>query len=148
MVSSGRLLDGVGGEDRVEAKLTPEVVEEEYGLRSGLGGGAEKDLGSGSGLGVGGTGVEVGGFGFAGEGGSFGGDGDALGGTVGAAGQVGDGEAHGGGGENRARRGHAVEEPENFQLGFELVGDAIDDQVGVADGFLDGGDEGDMSLRG
>ena len=42
------------------------------------------------------------------------------------------------------RRGHAVEEPENFQLGFELVGDTVDDQVGLADGVLDGGDEVDV----
>jgi hypothetical protein len=45
-------------------------------------------------------------------------------------------------------RGHAVEEPEDFKLGFELVGDAVDDQIGVADGVFDGGDKGDgWSLR-
>src|ERR1035437_8900826 len=47
----------------------------------------------------------------------------------------------GGSGEDGVGRGHAVEEPENFELGFELVGHAVDDQVRLADGVLDGGDE-------
>jgi len=41
-------------------------------------------------------------------------------------------------------RGHAVEEPENFKLGLEFVGDAVDDQIGVSDGVLNGGDEADV----
>jgi hypothetical protein len=41
-------------------------------------------------------------------------------------------------------RSHAVEEPENFKFGFELVGDTVDDQAGLADGVFDGGDELDV----
>src|ERR1035441_2653488 len=46
--------------------------------------------------------------------------------------------------EDRARRGHAVEQPENFQLGFQLIRHAVDDQIGVAYRLLDGGDEDDV----
>jgi len=46
-------------------------------------------------------------------------------------------------GENRARRGHAVEEQQNFQLGFEFVGNAVDDEIGIPYRVFDGGDEGD-----
>jgi len=107
-----------------------------------LGGGAEENLSGGAGLGIFGQGV------------GFGDDGYALRWTIGATGQVDDGVARRGRGENRARRGHAVEEQEDFQLGFEFVGDAVDDEIGIADRFFDGGDEGDgeglrdVSLRG
>ena len=114
-----------------EGEAAPEVVEEGGGFRGGAGGGAEEDLAGGGG----------------GEGGGFGGDGDALFRAVGAVGQVGDGETGGGGGEDGVGRGHAVEEPEDFKLGLELVGDAVDDQIGVANGVLDGGDEADVGER-
>lgn len=108
-----------------EGEAAPEAVEEGGRLRRGAGGGAEEDLPGGG----------------SGEGGGFGGDGDALFGAVGAVGQVSDGETGGGGGEDGAGRGHAVEEPEDFEFRFELVGDTVDDQIGLADGVCDGGHE-------
>ncbi len=67
---------------------------------------------------------------------------------VGATGQIGDGLMDcGRRGDDRARRRHAVQQPENFELRFELVGNAVDDEVGVADGVFNGGDEGDGGQR-
>ena len=121
--------------------MTPESVEESYGLGGGLGSGAEKDFSGGAGLGIFGQGV------------GFGDDGYALRWAIGAVGQVGDGEARCGRGEDRARRGHAVEEQQNFQLGFEFVGNAVDDEIGIPYRVFDGRDKGDgeslrASLRG
>ncbi len=41
-----------------------------------------------------------------------------------------------------SRRGHAVEQTEDLELRFELVGHTVDRQVGFADGILNRGDEG------
>ena len=62
--------------------------------------------------------------------------------TVGAGGKINDREPRGGRGQHGAGRRHAVEEPEDFEFGFELVRYAIDHQVGIADSVFDGGDEG------
>jgi len=70
-------------------------------------------------------------------------DGDALLGAVGATGEVGDGELGGWCADDGARRGHAVHEAEYFKFGFELVGNAIDGEVGVTQSVFNGGDEGD-----
>ena len=130
------LAGGVLVEARGEAQLTPETVEEGDGLRGGLGGGAEEDF-SGCAL-----------VGIFGQGVGFGDDGDTLRGAIGATGQVGDGVSRRGRGKDRAGRGHAVEKQKDFQLGFELVGDAVDDEIGIADRVFDGGDKGDgWSLR-
>lgn len=45
-------------------------------------------------------------------------------------------------GQNRARRGHAVQQRENLQLRLQFIGDAIDRQIDLADGVLDGRDKG------
>ena len=123
---------------RDEAELTPEAVEEGYRLQGGLGGGAEENFSGCAGLGIFGQGV------------GFGDDGYALRGAIGATGQVGNGVTRCGCGEDGARRGHAVEEQKDFELGFELVRNAVDDEIGVADRFFDGGDKGDgeSCLRG
>ena len=42
---------------------------------------------------------------------------------------------------------HAVKQPKNLQLGFELVGHAVDDQIGVADGILNGRNKVDGGQR-
>ncbi len=68
--------------------------------------------------------------------------------SVGARSQVGDGEARGGRGQDGARRRHAVKQAEYFEFGFELVRDAIDGEVRLADGFFDGGDEVNHRQRG
>jgi len=72
-------------------------------------------------------------------------DGYAAVGTVGATGQVGDGKACGGSGKDGARRSHAVKQAEYFELRLKLVGDAIDGEIGIADGVFNGGDEDDAS---
>ena len=73
--------------------------------------------------------------------GCFRGDGNAFFRAIGAGSQIGDRETRGGRGEHSARRGHAIEQPENFQLGLELVGDTIDGEVRIAHGIFNGGDE-------
>ena len=70
-------------------------------------------------------------------------DGDALIRAIGAGAQIGDGQVCGGSGEDGPRRRHAVEEPENFELGLKLVGHAVNGQIGLAHGVFNGGDEAD-----
>ena len=67
--------------------------------------------------------------------------GEAAVGAVDAGGEVGDAEGFAGGAEDGARRSHAVDHAEYFELGLELVGDEVDGEVGVADGVFDGEDE-------
>lgn len=55
--------------------------------------------------------------------------------------QVRDAERGRGCAENSARRRHAVEHREDFQLGLEFVGDEVDGKVGVAHGLFDSGGE-------
>ncbi len=43
-----------------------------------------------------------------------------------------------------ARGGHAVEKGEDLELGFELVRDEVDGDLGVLDGVFNGGDEPDL----
>ena len=62
---------------------------------------------------------------------------------VGATCQIGDGLLKGGSGDDCVRRRHAVHQPENFELGLELVGDAVDDQIGFADRIFNRGDKCD-----
>src|SRR6185437_1025616 len=61
--------------------------------------------------------------------------------AIGAGAQIGDGQVRGGGGEDGPRRRHAVEQPEDFELGLKLVGHAVDGEVGLAHGIFDAGDE-------
>jgi len=78
---------------------------------------------------------------------SFGGNGDALFGPVSAGGEIGDRQGHGRRRKDGVRGRHAVEKPENLKLRFEFVGYAVDDEVGGADGILDGRDEGHCRQR-
>lgn len=65
-------------------------------------------------------------------------EGDAAISAVGAGGEVGDAEGGCGRAEDGAGGCHAVGHAEDFQLGLELVGDEVDDDVGVADGLVYG----------
>ena len=71
-------------------------------------------------------------------------DGDAALGAIGTTGQVGDGKTGSRSCENRARRGHAIKQAKNLELGFELVRDAINCEIGLANGILNAGDENDL----
>ena len=116
----------VGGGD-LEAEALEEGLSEGAGGEGGLAGGEEGD-GSG---GLEGTA-----------------DHDAAIGAVGAAGEVGDAEGVAGGAHDRFGGSHAVDETPDFELRFEFVGDEIEDEVGVADGVFDGGDEVDAVAEG
>jgi len=70
------------------------------------------------------------------------GDGETFFGAIRAGGQIGNGEIRRGCGDDGARRRHAIEQPEDFQLRFEFVGDAVDDEIGVTDSVLNGGNKG------
>ena len=69
-------------------------------------------------------------------------DGDAFIGAIGAGGEIADGETCGGGGEYGARRSHAIKQAEDFELRLELVGHAVDGEIGLAHSIFNGGDEG------
>src|SRR5690348_16494587 len=64
------------------------------------------------------------------------GDGDALIGAISASTQIGDGQVRGGSGEDGPGRRHAVEEPQDFELGFKLVRHAVDGEVSLAHGVF------------
>lgn len=61
--------------------------------------------------------------------------------AVGAGREVCDAERSAWCAEDGARRRHAIEHRENFELGLELVGDEVDGEVRVADSVFDGGGE-------
>ena len=139
--------------------MPPKIADQGDGFRGGAGGGAEQNQRARTATWLGGPHGEIAapsfGFaghrlglinsrpGFAGKAAGLGGNGDAFFRPVGAVGQVGDGKARRGRGQHRARRGHAIQQPEDFELGFQLIRDTIDHQVGLADRLLDGGNKGD-----
>jgi hypothetical protein len=57
---------------------------------------------------------------------------EALPGPVGAGGKVGDAESFCGGSEKSRRWRHAIEKTQYFQLRFQLVGNGVNHQVGIA----------------
>ena len=124
---------GVQFNDRGVAETLPEFTNEGLCFRAGAGGDSDGNLQSRA-QGCGRLFGELGGV-----------DGEAyaLGGAIGAAREVGDGEISGGGSEYGAGRGHAIEEAEDFELGFEFVGDAIDGEICFADGVFDGAGKAD-----
>ena len=97
-----------------------------YGLRGGLRGGAQSNSVRAAGL--------------RGKVPGFSGDGYAFLSAISTGGQVGNRQPRRGRGEDRARRSHAVEKPKDLELRFELVGHAVDGQIGLAHGAFDGGD--------
>src|SRR5579859_1861513 len=65
--------------------------------------------------------------------------------------EVADGERRGGAGEDGVRLGEFVKNSEEFEFHFEFFGDGFDDELGVADGFVDdlgGGEAGEGSVTG
>ena len=111
-----------------EAETAPEAGDEGNGVRSG--GGASLEGNSGADFGIDAT-----------EGCWGGRNGDALASAIGAVCEVSDGEVESGRVEDGARRRHAVKEPENLKLGFEFVGDAVNDEISLANSVFNRGDK-------